>query len=74
VVVSGGTGVHGSIAEPGVYTGVFPMFANSRWRRVISSLRRLPDLESRLRRLEGVDAAEDGARVPGAPDSGEEQR
>ncbi len=74
VIISGGTAAHGSIAEPGVYTGFFPMFPNSKWRRIVMSLRHLPDLESRLRRLEHGDAAETGPAIADGPDSGEEQR
>ena len=72
--VSGGSAIFGSIREPGVYTGIFPVISHSKWRRVASSLRRLPDLESRLRRLERSDAPEGEARAPDGADSGEEER
>jgi UDP-3-O-[3-hydroxymyristoyl] glucosamine N-acyltransferase len=52
VVVSGATQVYASITIPGVYTGAYPALPDRRWRRVQSVVRRLPELESRLRALE----------------------
>ena len=51
-VISGASQVYDSIAAPGVYTGAYPALPDRQWRRVQSALRRLPELESRLRGLE----------------------
>jgi UDP-3-O-[3-hydroxymyristoyl] glucosamine N-acyltransferase len=41
-----------SIDKPGFYTGIFPLMSNADWERAAVLLRRLPDLRTRLRRLE----------------------
>lgn len=52
VIVSGGTLISRSIAEPGFYSGVFPFQPNREWERNAAVVRHLDDLRSRLRRLE----------------------
>jgi len=71
VVVSGATQVFESITVPGVFTGSFPAVPHAKWRRVASGVRRLPELESRVSRLEKDAAA---AHRPGGPDPGKGQR
>jgi UDP-3-O-[3-hydroxymyristoyl] glucosamine N-acyltransferase len=51
-VVSGGTLVPSSIAEPGVYTAVFPLLTHREWRHVAAGMRHLRALAGRLRVLE----------------------
>ena len=65
-VVSGGTQVFESITVPGVFTAVFPALPHAKWRRVASGVRRLPELESRVSRLEKEAAAARGAAAPDA--------
>ena len=55
VTVSAMSLVTRSIRKPGFYTGVFPLMDNAGWERAAASLRRLPELRSRLRRLERTD-------------------
>src|SRR5436190_10077161 len=52
-VVSGGTSVSSSIAAPGIYTGTVLALPHRQWQRVQASVRHLPDLLRRIRRLEG---------------------
>jgi UDP-3-O-[3-hydroxymyristoyl] glucosamine N-acyltransferase len=64
VVVSAGTGIMGSIEEPGIYTGIFPMLPYAEWKRVSVALRRLASMSARLKVLErnalGGKKAEEG--------------
>jgi UDP-3-O-[3-hydroxymyristoyl] glucosamine N-acyltransferase len=52
VIISAGTGIMGSIDEPGTYTGIFPMLPNAEWKRVAVAMRRLVSLSARLKALE----------------------
>jgi len=52
VVVSAMTLVTRSIRKPGFYSGVFPLMDNAEWEKAAATLRRLPQLRGRLRRLE----------------------
>jgi UDP-3-O-[3-hydroxymyristoyl] glucosamine N-acyltransferase len=52
VVISAGTGIMGSIDEPGIYTGIFPMLPYAEWKRVAVAMRRLVSLSARLKVLE----------------------
>ncbi len=52
VVVSAMTLVTRSIAEPGFYSGVFPLMPNARWERSAAVVRQLPELRARLRAME----------------------
>ena len=54
-VVSGGTAVSSSITVPGIYTGTVLALPHRQWQRVQASVRRLPELLRRIRRLEGAD-------------------
>lgn len=69
VVVSAMSLVTRSIRKPGFYSGVFPLMANADWERSAATLRQLPVLRSRLRRLER--ASDDGA-APQEHDSASE--
>lgn len=42
-----------SVREPGMHTGVFPLMGNAQWEQAAATLRQLPQLRQRLRRLEG---------------------
>lgn len=53
-VCAGGTGITGDIREPGVYIGM-PARPIREGRRILAALGRLPDLMSRVRRLEQGD-------------------
>ena len=63
VVISAGTGVDKSITAPGVYTAVFPLLPHARWAQAASGVRRLRELEMRLRGLEKLAAPPDAAVV-----------
>lgn len=52
VTISAMTLVASSITKPGFYSGVFPIMDHADWERAAVLLRRLPDIRSRLRRLE----------------------
>jgi UDP-3-O-[3-hydroxymyristoyl] glucosamine N-acyltransferase len=52
VTVSGGTVVFDSLAEPGVYTSVFPMLPYREWRHAAAHVRGLRELVERVRALE----------------------
>ena len=52
VVVSAMSLVTRSIAEPGFYSGVFPLMPNARWERSAAIVRQLPELRARTRALE----------------------
>jgi len=52
VEISAHTLVTKSITEPGAYTGAYPFGPNREWRRNAASLRRLGDLNDRVRALE----------------------
>jgi UDP-3-O-[3-hydroxymyristoyl] glucosamine N-acyltransferase len=52
VIISAGTGIMGSINEPGTYTGIFPMMPYAEWKRVAVSMRRLVSLTTRIKALE----------------------
>jgi UDP-3-O-[3-hydroxymyristoyl] glucosamine N-acyltransferase len=58
-----------SIRKPGFYSGVFPLMANAEWERSAATLRQLPGLRSRLRRLERFS---EGGAGPQEPDSASE--
>jgi UDP-3-O-[3-hydroxymyristoyl] glucosamine N-acyltransferase len=51
-VISGGTAIHDSITAPGIYTGTVLALPHVQWRHVQFDLRRLPELQRRVRRLE----------------------
>jgi len=69
-VIAGGAQVGSSITVPGVYISAIPALPFAKWRQMVSAIRRLPGLESRLRRLEG---AGPGAGPADRPDSGEQE-
>jgi UDP-3-O-[3-hydroxymyristoyl] glucosamine N-acyltransferase len=52
VVISGGTLVAKSIAEPGTYTAVFPMQPHAQWLKNAALVRHLHELMERVRSLE----------------------
>ena len=52
VVIAAGTGIMGSIDEPGTYTGIFPMLPHGEWKRVAVAMRRLSSMSGRLTALE----------------------
>ena len=52
VIVGAMTFVSRSIAQPGFYSGTFPLMPNAGWERAAATVRQLPDLRSRLRKLE----------------------
>jgi UDP-3-O-[3-hydroxymyristoyl] glucosamine N-acyltransferase len=60
VTVSAMSLVTRTIRQPGFYTGVFPLMDNDDWERAAAVLRRLPELRTRVRRLERTD--EDNTR------------
>lgn len=51
-VISAATLVSRTIAEPGFYTGLFPLMTNRDWERNAAALRQLAELRERIRRLE----------------------
>ena len=51
-VISAGTLVSRTIAEPGFYTGFFPLMKNRDWERNAALLRHLDELRARVRALE----------------------
>jgi UDP-3-O-[3-hydroxymyristoyl] glucosamine N-acyltransferase len=71
VVISAAAQVGSSITEPGIYTSAFPVFPLAQWRHVTSGLRRLPDIEKRVRELE---AAARNTPPQDRTDTGEEGR
>lgn len=64
-VISSGTFVSRTIAEPGFYTGVFPLMRNRDWERNAALLRHLDELRDRVRALEAA------ARVSGVKPTGD---
>ncbi|MFP5460154.1 MAG: UDP-3-O-(3-hydroxymyristoyl)glucosamine N-acyltransferase [Gammaproteobacteria bacterium] len=56
VVISAMSLVTRSIRKPGFYTGVFPLMENAGWEKAAATLRQLPVLRDRLRRLERAGA------------------
>jgi len=50
--VSGGTTIHSTVREAGIWTSVVPAMLHAQWRRVMSQLRRIPDLTDRVSALE----------------------
>ena len=63
--VSAATVVQSTIAERGVYTGVFPMATHTAWKRMAAELRHLGALARRLRALEGKTAKTDAPAAAG---------
>ena len=59
VSISVGTVVTRSIAEPGLYTGVFPIDENARWEKTAATLKQIHRLRERIKALE--------ASVPASP-------
>jgi UDP-3-O-[3-hydroxymyristoyl] glucosamine N-acyltransferase len=51
-VVAGMTFVSRSIREPGFYTAAFPLMTNAAWEKTAATLKQLPSLRERLRRIE----------------------
>ncbi len=68
VVISAMSLVTRSIRQPGFYSGVFPLMDNAGWEKAAATLRQLPGLRTRLRRLE-----RDAAGVGGAPGESAQQ-
>jgi UDP-3-O-[3-hydroxymyristoyl] glucosamine N-acyltransferase len=68
-MISGAAAVGSSIRVPGVYIGV-PAMPFKQWRQLFSALRRLPGLESRVRKFEDAGPGANGAGLP-KPDEGE---
>ena len=67
-VISAMSLVTRSISRPGLHTGVFPLMPNADWERAAVTLKHLPALRDRIRRLEQrlpIDAADSPAPVPG---------
>ena len=58
-----------SIREPGMHTGVFPLMANAQWEQAAATLRQLPRLRDRLRRLEREQAGDPGGSADSDDDS-----
>lgn len=52
VVLSPMSLVTRSLRQPGFYSGTFPLMDNAQWEKAAATLRRLPDLRQRLRRIE----------------------
>ena len=52
VVISAMSLVTRSIRKAGFYSGVFPLMPNADWERAAATVRHLPDLRARLRRME----------------------
>lgn len=63
-VISAMSLVTRSITQPGLHTGVFPLMPNAQWERAAATLKQLPELRDRLRRLEQGPATQ-----PEQPDS-----
>lgn len=59
VVVSAMSLVTRSIRKPGFYSGVFPLMENAGWEKAAATVRNLPALRDRLRRLERTGAQQD---------------
>jgi UDP-3-O-[3-hydroxymyristoyl] glucosamine N-acyltransferase len=57
VMIGGGTGVYRSITAPGIYSGSNLELPHAQWQHVQTSLRKLPELLRRVRRLERSGAA-----------------
>lgn len=70
-VISAMSLVTRSVREPGMHTGVFPLMANAQWEQAAASLRQLPRLRARLRRLERARADSAGAEAEPDDDSRE---
>ena len=64
VVISGATQVYDSILVPGVHTSAYPALPHAQWRQVQSAFRRLPTLETRLRRVEQGASVARSATMP----------
>lgn len=54
VIISAMALVTRSIRKPGFYSGSFPLMDNAQWERAAATLRHLPDLRARLRKLESL--------------------
>ena len=52
VVLSPMSLVTRSLRQPGFYSGTFPLMENAQWEKAAATVRRLPDLRQRLRRIE----------------------
>lgn len=52
VTITGMTMVTRSISTPGTYSSSFPLMEHSAWERAAATVRQLPDLRQRLRKLE----------------------
>jgi len=63
-IVSAGTLVSRTLAEPGFYTGVFPLLRHREWERNAALIGHLADLRGRLRRLERAMAGISPANAP----------
>ena len=67
-VISAMSLVTRSISRPGLHTGVFPLMPNADWERAAVTLKHLPALRDRIRRLEQrlpIDSVESPAPNPG---------
>lgn len=60
-VVAGMTFVSRAITEPGFYTAAFPLMTNAAWEKTAATLKQLPALRDRIRRLERASAAPSAA-------------
>ena len=67
VVIDGAAQVRRSIEAPGEYAGIDPALPGKQWRRIVSVINQLPEVERRVRRLEaGADVDErDGSSSRG---------
>jgi UDP-3-O-[3-hydroxymyristoyl] glucosamine N-acyltransferase len=61
VHITAGTLVSNSIAEPGRYTGFYPIATNAEWERSAALVRKLSNMRERLRALEKAVKALGGA-------------
>ena len=69
-VISAMSLVTRSVREPGMHTGVFPLMGNAQWEQAAATLRQLPQLRHRLRRLEGGQ----GSSLAGQPEPDDDSR
>lgn len=69
-VISAMSLVTRSVREPGMHTGVFPLMGNAQWEQAAATLRQLPQLRHRLRRLEGGQ----GGSLAGQPEPDDDSR
>jgi UDP-3-O-[3-hydroxymyristoyl] glucosamine N-acyltransferase len=67
VHVTAGTLVPNSIAEPGRYTGFYPIAPNAEWERNAALLRNLSAMREKIKGLERALKAISGQECPAGP-------